>query len=87
VLYKITRQDLLRLDLTEGVPGRRYRPIWLQAEDIDGNPLKAVTYIAQGQDTDGNPSLRYLTLLREGARAHGLPEEWVRLLESVKHAE
>jgi hypothetical protein len=28
LLYKITRQDLLHLDSTEGVPGRRYRPIW-----------------------------------------------------------
>jgi hypothetical protein len=46
-----------------------------------------VTYIARGKETDGNPSLRYLTLLREGARAHGLPEHWVRFLESVNHAE
>lgn len=73
VLYKITRAGLLHLDSTEGVPGRRYRPIWLQAEDINGDPLTAVTYIAQGKETDGNPSLRYLTFLREGARAHGLP--------------
>lgn len=32
-------------------------------------------------------SLRYLTLLRDGARAHDLPEHWVRYLESVEHAE
>jgi hypothetical protein len=87
VLYKITRRDLLHLDSTEGVPGRRYRPIWLEARDIDGNPLTAVTYIAQGKETDGNPSLRYITLLRDGARAHGLPEEWVRFLERVKSAD
>lgn len=87
VLYKITRRDLLHLDSTEGVPGRRYRPIWLQARDIDGKALTAVTYIAQGKETDGNPSLRYITLLREGARAHGLPEHWVRFLEDMQHAE
>lgn len=87
VLYGITRRDLLHLNSTEGVPGRRYRPIWLAAEDVDGHPLTAVTYIAQGRETDGNPSLRYITLLRLGARAHGLPEQWVRFLESVKHAE
>jgi hypothetical protein len=34
-----------------------------------------------------NPSLRYLTLLREGARAHGLPEHWLRFLDDVKHAQ
>jgi cation transport regulator ChaC len=87
VLYKITRRDLLRLDVTEGVPGPRYRPLWIDAEDIEGKPLRAVTYIAQGKETDGNPSLRYLTLVREGARAHGLPEHWIQFLDSIRHAE
>lgn len=87
VLYRITRRDLVHLDSTEGVPGRRYRQIWIDAEDIDGRPLRAATYIAQGKETDGNPSLRYLTLLRDGARAHRLPERWIRYLESVRHAE
>jgi len=76
VLYCITRADLLHLDTTEGVPGRRYRHLWIDAEDIDGRKEK-----------DGNPSLRYITLLREGARAHGLPEQYLRFLDSVKHAE
>ncbi|MFQ5783532.1 MAG: gamma-glutamylcyclotransferase [Alphaproteobacteria bacterium] len=87
VLYKITRADLLHLDGTEGVPGRRYRHLWLDAEDIDGNTLRVVTYIADGKETDGNPSPRYITLLRDGARAHGLPEPYLRFLDNVKHAE
>lgn len=86
VLYRITRRDLLRLDATEGVPGRRYRHLWVDAQDIDGQPLRAVTYIADGSEADGKPSLRYITLLREGARAHRLPEQWIRFLESVEHA-
>ncbi len=87
VLYKITRGDLVHLDSTEGVPGRRYRHLWLDAEDIDGNARRAVTYIADGKDVDGNPSLRYITLLRQGARAHGLPEHYLRFLDGVKQAE
>ena len=87
VLYKITRGDLVRLDSTEGVPGRRYRHLWLDAEDIDGNARRAVTYIADGKDVDGNPSLRYITLLRRGARAHGLPEHYLRFLDGIKQAE
>lgn len=87
VLYKITRAGLLQLDSTEGVPGRRYRHIWLDAEDSSGKPLRVVTYIAEGNETDGNPSLRYIMLLREGARAHGLPDHYLQFLESVKHAE
>jgi gamma-glutamylcyclotransferase (GGCT)/AIG2-like uncharacterized protein YtfP len=87
VLYRISRADLLHLDYTEGVPGWRYRHLWVEAEDLKGDQLQAVTYIADGKKTDGNPSLRYITLLREGARVHGLPEHYLRFLDSVKHAE
>ena len=87
VLYRITRRDLVHLDATEGVPGPRYRQLWVGAEDIDGRPLQAVTFVADSNAVDGNPSLRYITLLREGARAHGLPESYLRFLDSVKHAQ
>ena len=86
VLYRITRRDLVRLDATEGIPWSRYRLLWLDAEDIDGCAFRAVIYIAQGMEADGRPSLRYITLLRDGARAHGLPEHYIRFLEDVEHA-
>jgi gamma-glutamylcyclotransferase len=87
VLYKITRRDLLRLDATEGVPGRRYQPTWLAAEDMDGHSFVAIAYVGIGKEIDGNPSHRYICLLREGARRHGLPEHWVQFLDGVSHAE
>ena len=86
VIYQVSRRDLVWLNATEGIPGWQYRPLWLAAEDIEGNPLDAITYIVDGKDMDGNPLLRYLTLLREGARAHDLPERWINFLESVDHA-
>ena len=86
MLYRITRRDLMRLDSTEGVPGCGYRHVEIEAEDRDGRMIQAVTYLAQGREVDGKPSLRYITLLRDGARAHGLPEDYLRLLESVEHA-
>jgi hypothetical protein len=49
--------------------------------------VQAVTYMAQGNEVDGKPSLRYITLLRDGARAHGLPETHIRFLESVEHVQ
>ena len=87
VLYRITRREMLRLNSTEGVPGRGYRPTWLAVEDIDGRMVDAMTYVASGNAVDGRPSLRYITLLREGARAHGLPTAWLRMLESVVPAD
>ena len=86
VLYRITRAELLYLDATEGVPGWRYRQLWLGVEAAEGLPVTAVTYIADGNAEDGNPSLRYITLLREGAAAHGLPAHYLRYLNDVEAA-
>lgn len=87
VLYQITRAGLVRLDRTEGVPGRRYRHLWADVETIGGGAVTAVTYAADGKETDGNPSLRYITLLREGAREHGLPETYAKFLDDISPAE
>lgn len=88
VVYRITRRDLLWLDHTEVVPGWKYRHLWTEAEDCQGNRLSpAVTYIADGAETDGRPSLRYITLLRDGARMHGLPAHWLRFLDGVEPEE
>ena len=87
VLYRIRHADLVRLDKSEGVPGRRYRHLWAEVETADGAYVPAFTYIAEGKSTDGRPSLRYLTLLREGARAHGLPEHYLQVLDRLEPAE
>jgi cation transport regulator ChaC len=85
VLYRITGREMLRLNLSEGVPGKRYQPLWLKAEDSEGGEIIAFTYVAEGNEHDGRPSLRYITLLREGAVAHGLPEARLKHLHSVEH--
>jgi cation transport regulator ChaC len=87
VLYKITGRDMLRLNLSEGIPGQRYKPVWLTAEDVGHRPVEVFTYVAIGNETDGRPSLRYISLLREGARAHGLPDEWVQRLDRIEPAD
>ena len=87
VLYQITRKQMVWLNLSEGVPGGMYRPTWVSVEDLDGNAVDAMAYVASGHPVDGRPSLRYIRLVREGARAHGLPAPWLELLDSVAHAE
>src|SRR5271163_4749584 len=87
VLYRITKRDLIRLDSTEGVPGRGYRHVVIEAEDRDGRVIPVFTYKAPGKEVDGKPSLRYITLLREGARAHALPETYIRFVDGVEDAQ
>ena len=84
--WRITRRDLLRLNGTEGIPGGYYRPTCLAAEDVDARSIPAIAYVARGGETDGNPSLRYIMLLREGARAHGLPDRWLEKLDRIRPA-
>ncbi len=86
MLYRISRAELLYLDATAGVPGWRYRQLWLGVEAAEGPPVNAVTYIADGNAEDGKPSLRYITLLREGAAAHGLPAHYLEYLNDVEAA-
>ncbi len=86
VLYRITRAELLYLDATEGVPGWRYRQLWLDLIDTEGRAVNAVTYIADGNAEDGKPSQRYITLLREGATAHELPAHYLEYLNDVEPA-
>ena len=83
VLYKITRRDLVRLEVTEGVPWWRYRPLCLDAADMTDTAMRASTLMADGDEEDYTPSLRYLTLLRNGAREHGLPDHYIRFLEQL----
>lgn len=87
VLHLMTRRDMVWLHSTEGVPGWRYYPIWLDAEDRAGNRLRAFSLIADGLPEDGKPSLRYITLIREGAVQHDLPDHWIEKLNAVRHAE
>ena len=83
VLYRITLREMVRLNSTEGVPGGAYHPTWLPVEDANGQTIDAMTYVAVGNPEDGQPSLRYIKLLRDGAKAHGLPDAWLQLPESV----
>lgn len=87
VLYLLTRREMVRFNATEGVPGWRYRPIWLDAVDAEGRNLRAFSLIANGLADDGNPSLRYITLIREGARQHNLPKHWTEKLDRIRAAE
>jgi cation transport regulator ChaC len=81
VLYLLASEECGRLDRTEGVHLGFYRraPVQVLA---DGRELVAAfTYRSTFSDPRRKPSARYLGLLLDGARHHGLPAEYVSALE------
>jgi gamma-glutamylcyclotransferase len=82
VLYLLTCEDCDRLDRTEGVHFGIYRRTAIEVVADGGERLHAFTYCSSTTREGRKPSARYLELLVEGARAHCLPDEYVRFLES-----
>jgi hypothetical protein len=85
VAYLLTTDQHDRLDRTEGVPMGLYRRIPVVIDTTEGS-LAVETYISERRDPSRMPSLRYLSLIREGAREHSLPEQWQSVLEAWKVA-
>jgi cation transport regulator ChaC len=82
VAYLIHRSEGDQLDRTEGVRGGLYERIPV-ALAVDGDRLEAFTYRSCFASAGRKPSARYLGLLLEGARRHGLPADYLRALEAL----
>ena len=81
VLYEVGDADLDTLDRSEDVPAA-YRREAVVVEDGEGRERQAVTYVAN-RTGDFLPHRDYLRVIVEGAEARGLPQEWIRHLESI----
>lgn len=86
VLYRLTAADAARLDRSEGVGAGIYRRIPVEVTDDRGERIAAFAYRSEAVRPGRKPSARYMGLLLEGARQHGLPAEYVRALEAVELA-
>jgi len=82
VLYLLGAEDCERLDRSEGVHVGLYKraPVEILVEGREA--LAAFTYRSSWGSAGRKPSPRYLGLLVEGARQHGLPAEYVAFLEA-----
>jgi cation transport regulator ChaC len=85
VAHLLTPDDCDRLDRSEGVP-RAYQRIAVEITVAGGEVLRAFAYRSSFHRDGRKPSARYLGLLIEGAREHGLPAEYVRLLQGFELA-
>ena len=85
VAYLLTLDDAERLDRTEGVPQIYVRhPVSVRL--ADARTVPAFTYRGAISAPTRKPSARYIGLLLDGARTHGLPDEYVRALEAFELA-
>lgn len=83
VLFPVTDEDVRVLDAYEGVP-EHYRRTQVTVEDANGAKRKAWVYIAEARYLAKNltPAPDYFELILEGAREHGLPDDYVGELET-----
>ena len=86
VLYRITAEEGERLDRSEGLQGGFYRRIAVVVTAADAQRVAAFTYQSRYDSRGRKPSARYMGLLLEGAREHGLPAEYVAFLRSFELA-
>ena len=85
-LYLLSCTDCERLDRSEGVHFGAYQRIAIDVRLEDGSRRAAFTYQGSVTREGRKPSARYLNLLLDGARQRGLPDEYVRWLESFELA-
>ena len=85
VAYLLGASECDRLDRAEGVPRGLYErtPVLLC---VDKERVEAFTYRSSFASAGRKPSSRYLGLLLDGARRHGLPVEYVQALGALELA-
>lgn len=82
VLYEVDDVCLASMDRVEGVP-IAYRRERVTVFDDAGESHDVMTYVAN-KTGDFLPSRSYLEVILRGARAYGLPAEYIAALEETK---
>lgn len=79
VLWSLDSEHWAQLDAVEG----DYRRIAVRVENAAGERIQAETYISEHLTADSVVAPAYKRCMVDGAREHGLPDDWVRLLEAL----
>jgi len=85
-LYLLSREQVEHLDRTEGVNFGIYRRLPVDVLTESAERVVAFAYQSSRTTTGRKPSPRYMRLLVEGARQHGLPATYVEFLERFELA-
>lgn len=79
VAYELSAADAARLD---GFEGSGYVRVQVDAELGSGERVRSFAYASKNQMQGRKPSRRYMGLLVDGAREHGLPKHVIETLEA-----
>ena len=81
VIYSCDSQALEKLDEFE----TGYRRERVEVVDESGASVEVVTYMAEPENVmdGGKPSAEYVQRILRGGRQHGLPEAYLRMIETL----
>ena len=85
VLYKINEAAFRALDRFEGAP-QHYRRIEINVTSGNGQKIAAQAFIATKVDKGLRPAPHYLKTILDGAREHGLPEDYLQKIQAAAEA-
>ncbi len=89
VAFHITDDELAHVELTEGVAIDNYRRVEVAVEPlavVPDAPTRAYSLSSDRRDPTRRPSTRYLGIVLDGAREHGLPPHWIEWLAGIDAA-
>ena len=86
VLYRLCESEKPHLDRVEGL-GKGYEEKRVSVKMDCGNVIEAYTYYATHIDPALKPLGWYKEHVLRGAEEHGLPETYIRTIESIEHYE
>lgn len=84
ILYDVNDEELLHLDSIEGVPEGIYYRQTIYVVEESGKALKAATYRTTNPKGPFKPTKRYVGLMINGAKEHGLDSDYIRELEAIE---
>nr|XP_053640562.1 gamma-glutamylcyclotransferase-like [Cherax quadricarinatus]XP_053640563.1 gamma-glutamylcyclotransferase-like [Cherax quadricarinatus]XP_053640564.1 gamma-glutamylcyclotransferase-like [Cherax quadricarinatus] len=85
VIWEIGNEDMAKLDRQEGVNNGVYKVLEVDVETPNGESVRARCYQQLITFTeDKRPSSVYKNVIIQGARENGLPENYIKFLESIE---
>ena len=83
ILYDVSEDDLLNLDIRESVPEGFYRRETFLLLGEDGLWHKADAYFVVKPERPYAPSKEYVETMIKGAKCHGIDPEYIKRLEEI----